>query len=163
MRRQTHSPLPTLALVVAAAVAASGAATPAASQAQYANRDTIAVAQLTALASADAAPAAFKPTWRGPVGSPAAGEVTLSLERIGTPDDALDPVWPVLVKWAYQSSNDPGKSFVAEMFGRGTSDGRMDVTGVITSGYRTGSEVQLSMRSGKNGKAVLTIYPLRAK
>jgi len=80
--------------------------------------------------------------------------VTLTLERVGVPESALDPAWPVLVRWEYES-RDPSKSFTAELFGSGTANGRMLLHGVITSGYRAGQEVEVNVGGGQGARATM--------
>jgi hypothetical protein len=78
----------------------------------------------------------------------------LTLERIGVPESAIDPAWPVLVRWEYDS-RDPSKSFTAELFGSGTANGKMLLHGVITSGYRAGQEVDVNVGGGDGAKATM--------
>ena len=76
--------------------------------------------------------------WRGNVRGDITGHATVTLERIGPPDDVLDPVWPVQTRWTVRSiTND--RTFAAELYGtvEGSSD-CMHLRGIITEGWRKG-------------------------
>ena len=101
-----------------------------------------------------ASPVPCIPTWTGHASGDSKSNVRLTLERIGVPESAIDPAWPVLVRWEYDS-RDPSKSFTAELFGSGTADGKMLLHGVITSGYRAGQEVDVKVGGGDGAKATM--------
>lgn len=94
------------------------------------------------------------PSWTGHATGEYKGSVRLTLERIGVPESAIDPAWPVLVRWQYDA-RDPSKSFTAELFGSGTADGKMLLHGVITGGYRAGQEVDVNVGGGDGAKATM--------
>ena len=102
--------------------------------------------------------------WSGNVHGDVIGRATAVLERLGPPENALDPIWPVLTRWTVESPND-GRSFVAELFGM--IDGRnqcMHLRGIITDGWKKGAEVQADCLSTRNnGKVALRILPLRGE
>ena len=93
--------------------------------------------------------------WLGRVTAPAKGSVRVTLERIGVPESALEPSWPVMVRWDYDA-RDPSKSFTAELFGSGNANGRMTLRGVITQGHGAGREVAVEVRGGSNNGAVMS-------
>jgi len=137
-----------LAAAAPAAVAAQAATTPA---------ESIEVATLTPTpihSNADRMSRTISPSWVGYGEGAYKGSVRLTLERIGIPESAIDPAWPVLVRWEYEAK-DPAKSFTAELFGSGTANGKMLLHGVITSGYRSGQEVDVSVGGGAGGKATM--------
>lgn len=140
-----------VATLLAAAPAALGA------QAAYTPPDSLQVATLAPTpihSDADRVARSQHPSWRGHADGAFKGTVTLTLERIGVPESAIDPAWPVLVRWEYES-RDPSKSFTAELFGSGTANGKMLLHGVITSGYRAGQEVDVNVGGGEGARATL--------
>jgi hypothetical protein len=102
--------------------------------------------------------------WSGNVRGDVAGRVTMVLERLGPPETALDPIWPVAMRWTVASAQD-GRSFVAEL--SGSIDSRNDcmhLGGIITEGWRKGAEVQVDCLSHrKGGKVALRILPLHGE
>lgn len=155
LRRTIETPrvaaLVAVATLLAAAPAAIGA------QAAYNTPDSIEVAALAPTPihnDADRLARELHPSWRGHADGALKGTVTLTLERIGVPESAIDPAWPVLVRWEYES-RDPSKSFTAELFGSGTSNGKMLLHGVITSGYRAGQEVDVNVGGGEAARATM--------
>jgi hypothetical protein len=102
--------------------------------------------------------------WSGNVRGDVTGQATVMLLRLGPPDNALDPIWPVTMRWTVESLQD-GRSFVAELFG--SIDSRNDcmhLGGIITEGWKKGAEVQVDCLSKrKGGKVALRILPLRGE
>ena len=101
--------------------------------------------------------------WTGNVRGDVTGHATAMLERVGPPEDALDPVYPVLMRWTVESPQN-GRSFAAELFG--TIDGGnecMHLGGIITDGWKKGAEVQVDcLSTRKGGQVALRILPTRA-
>lgn len=153
--------LPRAAALVAVATLLAGAAPAAASaqalQTAYASPESLEVTTLypTPIRSDDDRVArSLHPSWTGHAAGDFKGSVRLTLERVGVPESAIDPAWPVLVRWDYDS-RDPSKSFTAELFGSGTADGKMLLHGIITSGYRAGQEVDVKVGGGESAKATM--------
>lgn len=144
-------PLAALAIVSAGSLQRAGA------QTAYAVADSIAVTTLAPAHVSDAA-ANPKPSWTGTVRSPVPGTVTLTIDRVGMPDDPVDPEWPVAVTWSY-TATDPAHSFTAELYGKGTDKGRMNLRGMIVSGFGAGRGVHLDVAGFQNRRAVLVIDP----
>jgi len=156
LRPRIESPR-ALALAVGATLLAAVPAALAAQQVAYNAPDSIEVATLAPTpirSDADRVARELHPSWRGHAEGSFKGTVTLTLERIGVPESAIDPAWPVLVRWEYDS-RDPSKSFTAELFGSGTANGKMSLHGVITSGYRAGQEVDVNVGGGSAAKATM--------
>lgn len=156
MLRRTFDTPRAVALLAAASLLA---AVPAAlgAQATYNPPDSLQVATLAPTpirSDADRVARGLHPSWRGHADGTFKGTVTLTLERVGVPESAIDPAWPILVRWEYES-RDPSKSFTAELFGSGTANGRMLLHGVITSGYRAGQEVDVNVGGGEGAKATM--------
>jgi hypothetical protein len=153
--------LPRATALVAVATLLAGAV-PAAVSAQamqtaYAPPESLEVGTLTPTpirSDADRVARSLHPSWTGHASGDFKGSVRLTLERIGVPESAIDPAWPVLVRWEYDS-RDPSKSFTAELFGSGTANGKMLLHGVITSGYRAGQEVDVNVGGGDGAKATM--------
>lgn len=153
--------LPRATALVAVATLLAGAVPVAASaqamQTAYAPPESLEVATLTPTpihSDADRIARSLHPSWSGHATGDFKGSVRLTLERIGVPESAIDPAWPVLVRWEYDS-RDPSKSFTAELFGSGTANGKMLLHGVITSGYRAGQEVDVNVGGGDGAKATM--------
>ncbi|HEX5181270.1 MAG TPA: hypothetical protein VFW04_18210 [Gemmatimonadaceae bacterium] len=157
MRRPTIESPRAFALVAAATLLAALPAAAAAQQLASNVPDSLEVATLAPTpirSDADRAARETHPSWRGHADGRFKGTVTLTLERIGVPESAIDPAWPVLVRWEYEG-RDPSKSFTAELFGSGTANGKMLLHGVITSGYRAGQEVEVNVGGGAGAKATM--------
>jgi len=155
LRRTFDTPRAVALLAVASLLAAAPAALGA--QAAYNPPDSLEVATLAPTpihSDADRVARELHPSWRGHAAGAFKGTVTLTLERIGVPESAIDPAWPILVRWEYES-RDPSKSFTAELFGSGTANGRMLLHGVITNGYRAGQEVDVNVGGGDGAKATM--------
>jgi len=155
LRRTIETPRAVALIAVATLLAAAPAVVGA--QAAYNPPDSIQVATLAPTpihSDADRSARSLHPSWRGHSDGAFKGTVTLTLERVGVPESALDPAWPVLVRWEYES-RDPSKSFTAELFGSGTANGRMLLHGVITSGYRAGQEVEVNVGGGQGARATM--------
>ena len=144
------------AAFVAAAVpgAAGGAAAQSTTVAQ--RDDNVVEARALPAVVTRAAP---EPVWTGEMSGPSPGQILLTLDRVGMPDDPLDPVWPLSAHWTFTATR-RGQSFTAELYGIGRENGAMHLRGVIIDGYRQGSEVQLDVERAGGG-AKLLIYPLR--
>ncbi len=162
LRRTFDTPraaaLVAVATLLAAAPAALGAQSP------YSPADSIQVATLAPTpihSDADRVAREQHPSWRGHANGAFKGTVTLTLERIGVPESAIDPAWPVLVRWEYEA-RDPSKSFTAELFGSGTANGKMLLHGVITSGYRAGQEVVVNLGGGAGARATMAFVDAAA-
>ena len=162
LRRTLDTPraaaLAAIATLLAAAPAALGA------QAAYNPPDSIQVAMLAPTpihSDADRVARERHPSWRGHADGAFKGTVTLTLERIGVPESAIDPAWPVLVRWEYEA-RDPSKSFTAELFGSGTANGKMLLHGVITNGYRAGQEVDVNVGGGDGARATMAFVDAAA-
>jgi hypothetical protein len=157
---RTFEPSRAAALVAIATVLA--AVVPAAASAQavetsYASAESLEVSTLNPTpihSDADRVARSLHPSWSGKATGGFKGSVRLTLERIGVPESAIDPAWPILVRWDYDS-RDPSKSFTAELFGSGTANGKMLLHGVITSGYRAGQEVDVNVGGGEGAKATM--------
>lgn len=155
LRRTIDTPRAVALVAVATLLAAAPAVLGA--QAAYNTPDSIQVATLNPTpihSDADRVARELHPSWRGHADGSFKGTVTLTLERIGVPESAIDPAWPVLVRWEYES-RDPSKSFTAELFGSGNADGKMSLHGVITSGYRAGQEVDVNVGGGAGARATM--------
>lgn len=155
LRRTIKTPRAVALVAVATLLSAAPAVLGA--QAAYNQPDSIQVAMLTPTpihSDADRVARELHPSWRGHAGGALKGTVTLTLERIGVPESAIDPAWPVLVRWEYES-RDPSKSFTAELFGSGDANGKMLLHGVITSGYRAGQEVDVNVGGGEGARATM--------
>lgn len=99
------------------------------------------------------------PMWYGRLAGRDQGTVTMTLLRVGVAEDALDPEWPVLTRWVVESEN-PARSFTAELFGHARASGSMVLGGMIGEGYHAGAEVQLDVRGGRKAVATMHILPL---
>jgi hypothetical protein len=160
MFRRTFETPRAVALVAVATLLATAA--PAAVAAQsvqtaYTPTESLRVATLMPApihSDADRVAREKHPSWTGETTGDDRGSVRLTLERIGVPESAIDPAWPVLVRWEF-ASRDPAKSFTAELFGSGTANGKMLLHGVITSGYRSGQEVDVNVGGGDGAKATM--------
>jgi hypothetical protein len=143
-----------------AATLATFVGSAASAQTLVASRDTAVPAQATPgvrTVSDDALAAARQErTWHGTIGGKDGGRVTMTIDRIGIPDDVMHPVWPVVTFWRIEA-NDPSKSFSAELFGNGYENGSMQLRGIITEGYRKGSEVNINLQGGGKGTVSVRI------
>ena len=99
-----------------------------------------------------ALPAAIAP-WHGTVAGRDGGTVSMTIVRIGSPEDASDPVWPVVTRWEV-TSPDPARSFSAELFGGARENGSMKLTGIVTDGYQKGAEVHIDLHGGQRGATI---------
>jgi hypothetical protein len=102
------------------------------------------------------------PMWYGRLSGHDQGTVTMTLLRVGTAEDAIDPEWPVVTRWVVQAE-DPARSFTAELFGHARASGSMVLGGMIGEGYHAGAEVQLELRGGRTAVATMRILPLAAR
>lgn len=162
LRRTFDTPRAAALMAVATLLAAGPAALGA--QAAYNPPDSIQVASLAPTpihSDADRVAREMHPSWRGQADGAFKGTVTLTLERIGVPESAIDPAWPVLVRWDYEA-RDPSKSFTAELFGSGNANGKMLLHGVITSGYRAGQEVDVNVGGGEGARATMAFMDASA-
>jgi hypothetical protein len=96
--------------------------------------------------------------WRGSSIGPLSGRATVRTAYAGSPEDRGRPVWPVTALLFF-SADDYRSSFIAELSGTmDWSKGEMLLTGLITDGRATGSEVEqlLRLRDSKwNGSLML--------
>lgn len=155
LRRTIETPRAVALVAVATLLAAAPAVLGA--QTAYNPPDSIQVATLAPTpihSDGDRVARETHPSWRGHADGAFKGTVTLTLERIGVPESAIDPAWPVMVRWEYES-RDPSKSFTAELFGSGNANGKMLLHGVITSGYRAGQEVDVNVGGGDGARATM--------
>ena len=87
-------------------------------------------------------------------------DATIILERTGTPESASQPAWPVQTRWAV-NSQEKGRSFVAELYGTASENAESHLTGIITDGFRKGSEVHVDAPQGLSHEATITIVDSR--
>jgi hypothetical protein len=100
--------------------------------------------------------------WRGQVGGPSGGRVTIRMEYAGAPADRRMPIWPVNA-WLFYSADHYRGSFVAELSGSmnwRTLDLR--VTGLVSDGYRSDWPLEQRIRlsqPGLGGTATVRFLP----
>lgn len=87
-------------------------------------------------------------------------DATIILEQTGAPESASQAAWPVQTRWAVNAS-DPGRSFVAELYGTASETAESHLTGIITAGYRKGAEVHVDAPLGLRHQATITIVESR--
>lgn len=154
MRRYSFTPSrPAMVLALAAALVVP-ATTMAGAQTMLAARDTALPSTLSSGTSGTLP--SNERTWHGTITGGISGTVTMTIERIGVPDDVANPVWPVLTVWRIEST-DPTKSFSAELYGQGYENGNMHLSGVVTEGYRKGAAVSIDVRGQGNGKVQIRL------
>ena len=142
------------ALVALALVLAPASPRQLSAQTLIASHDTSSPDELHAVRTGTNAdvPPAIAP-WHGTLAGKDGGAVSMTIVRVGSPEDASDPVWPVVTRWQVTSA-DPAKSFSAELFGGAREDGAMRLTGIVTDGYQKGAEVHVDLRGGKRGAKI---------
>jgi hypothetical protein len=97
--------------------------------------------------------------WEGGVTGESAGRATMMVERIGFPEDLLDPVWPVLARLTVQADRS-GRSYTSRLHGTVEGDNNcMHLKGVISEGWEKGAEVRVDCRSERGSAAVVRIFP----
>lgn len=121
---------------------------------------------LTAMAAPLATPVVAAPAprphpaaaiaWHGTIGGAFAGTVTMLIERVGVPEEPWSPSWPIVTRWKIDA-RDPTYSFAAQLFGSARDDGTAHLVGIVTSGYRAGAEVEIDVRGGSSGSALIRI------
>ena len=115
------------ALVALALVLAPASPRQLSAQTLIASHDTSSPDELHAVRTGTNAdvPPAIAP-WHGTLAGKDGGAVSMTIVRVGSPEDASDPVWPVVTRWQVTSA-DPAKSFSAELFGGAAASARMGV------------------------------------
>jgi hypothetical protein len=100
--------------------------------------------------------------WRGSVGGPVPGLVTLRMEYAGSDLDRAMPVWPVNAM-VFFSADDFRSSFIAELAGSMSWRSReMRLTGIVTDGRPLDAGIEQRVRlqqSGRSGTATLVFLP----
>jgi hypothetical protein len=100
--------------------------------------------------------------WRGLVGGPVPGRMTILIEYAGDPRDWRMPAWPVNA-WLLFSADDLHNSFAAEASGTmNWSTGDLRVAGMVSDGARRDTAVEYRMRVTRpelSGSGSVVFYP----
>ena len=100
--------------------------------------------------------------WTGRAGAPLAGDLIMTLQLLGRPEEAANPVWKVRTRWTLTPDHDA--ALVADLYGTvNWKTGMMRLSGAVTEGCRAGSEVHVDGQVvDLNGSGVLRILPSAA-
>jgi hypothetical protein len=163
---RTHSLLHHTTLA-ATCLAGARALAPRPAAGQAAQRDTVRImAPVVVTAASDPVAEAALPKGservlaKGEMRGLGMKDATIVLEQTGAPESASQGAWPVQTRWAVNAS-DPGRSFVAELYGTASETAESHLTGIITAGYRKGAEVHVDAPLGLRHQATITIVESR--
>lgn len=97
--------------------------------------------------------------WTGRVEGALTGDVVMTLQLLGIPMEAANPVWNVRTRWMLTPGG--GAGLVAELYGTvNWKTGVMRLSGVVSEGCLAGSEVHVDGRFvDMNGSGILRILP----
>lgn len=97
--------------------------------------------------------------WTGRTGGALTGDLVMTLQLLGSPVEAANPVWKVRTRWTLTRAG--GAALVADLYGTvNWKTGRMRLSGAVTEGCRAGSQVDVDGRFvDMNGSGVFAILP----
>ena len=97
--------------------------------------------------------------WTGRTEAPLAGDLVMTLQLLGRPVEAANPVWKVRTRWTLTPDHDA--ALVADLYGTvNWKTGVMRLSGAVTEGCGAGSEVHVDGQFvDMNGSGVLRILP----
>lgn len=100
--------------------------------------------------------------WTGRAGGALTGDLVMTLQLLGSPVEAANPVWKVRTRWTLTPAD--GAALVADLYGTvNWTTGMMRLSGVVTEGCRVGSEVHIDGRFvDMNGSGTVLILPSAA-
>jgi len=100
--------------------------------------------------------------WTGRAGGALTGDLVMTLQLLGSPVEAANPVWNVRTRWTLTGGGDA--ALVAELYGTvNWKTGIMRLSGAVTQGCFSGSEVHVDGRFvDMNGSGMLRILPSAA-
>ena len=100
--------------------------------------------------------------WTGRVGGARSGDLVMTLQLLGSPMEAANPVWKVRTRWTLTPDSDA--ALAAELYGTvNWKTGIMRLSGAVTEGCLAGSEVHVNGRFvDMNGSGTIQILPATA-